>query len=106
MCLVYYFCNGMYMTIIDRYLRNFSNKEIDTKIFATKKLISNSISTIGGLFAAFLLDKTTTINCMFIIGIIYTIIFIIISKFMKTKVGLKPGEYSKEETKYDEQKNI
>ena len=101
--LIYNFGNGMYYTIIDKYLRNFTNKQIDTKIFATKNLFCNIIRVIGGLFASFLLDKMTTAYCMIIIGIIFMIAFILTERYMSSRVGLKPEEYSKEETKYDEQ---
>ena len=33
---------------------------------------------------------------------VFTIIFIAINQYMKTRLGLKPEEYSKEERKYDE----
>lgn len=101
--LIFYFGNGMYYTIIDKYLRNFTNKEIDTKIFATNNLFRSVFRVIGGLFASFLLDKMTTAYCMIIIGVIFTIAFILTKKYMSSRVGLKPEEYSKEETKYDEQ---
>lgn len=101
--LIYNFGNGMYYTIIDKYLRNFTNKQIDTKIFATKNLFCNIIRVIGGLFASFLLDKMTTAYCMIIIGVIFMIAFILTERYMSSRVGLKPEEYSKEETKYDEQ---
>lgn len=100
--LIFNFGQGMYYTIIDKYLRNFTNKEIDTKIFAAKNLFCNIIRVIGGLFASFLLDKMTTAYCMIIIGVIFTIAFIATERYMSSRVGLKPEEYSKEETKYDE----
>ncbi len=103
---IYNFCQGMYYTIIDKYLRNFSNKEIDTKIFAAKNLFSNIGRVVGGLFASFLLDKMATTYCMIIMGVIFTILYILMGKYMKSRIGLKPEEYSKEETKYDEQKLI
>ena len=59
---------------------------------------------IIGILASFLLDKTTTAYCMIVIGIIFTIIFVLVEKYMKNRVGLKPEEYSKIERKYDEQK--
>ncbi len=102
--LIFYFGNGMYYTIIDKYLRNFTNKEIDTKIFAANNLFRSIIRVIGGLFASFLLDKMTTAYCMIIIGVIFTIAFILTERYMSSRVGLKPEEYSKEETKYDEQR--
>lgn len=103
---IYNFCRGMYTAIIDKYLRNFANQRIDTKIFATKNLFRNVFRMIAGLFASFLIDKTTTVYCMIIIGIIFTIIFLLIEQYMKSRVGLKPEEYSNIERKYDEQKEI
>ena len=103
--LIYNFGQGMYYTIIDKYLRNFTNKEIDTKIFAAKNLFCSVVRVMGGLFASFLLDKMTTAYCMIIIGVIFTIAFILTERYMRKRVGLKPEEYSKVETKYDEQRD-
>ncbi len=99
---IYHFCNGLYRTIIDKYLRNFTNKDIDTKIFAASNLASNSMRFIGGIIAAFLLDKTVITYCMIITGIAFTIIYILMGKYMSTRVGKRPEEYSFEERKYDE----
>lgn len=96
------YAHGMFYTIIDRYFRNFTNKDIDTKIFAVKNLFVNLVSAIMGIMASFLLDKMSTAYCMIVIGIIFTIIYILMGKYMKNRVGLKPEEYSKEERKYDE----
>ena len=104
--LIYNFGYGMYYTIIEKYLRNFSNKNIDTKIFSANSLFGSIAKVIGGLFASFLLDKTATAYCMIIIGSIFTILYVLTEMYMKTRVGLKPEQYSKEETKYDEQKQI
>ena len=57
---------------------------------------------LGTLLASFLLGKMKTAYCMTIIGILFTIIYILLGKYMKTRVGLKPEEYSNEERKYDE----
>ena len=92
----------MFHTIIDKYLRNFSNEKIDTKIFAAYNLFRNVFRMLGTLLASFLLGKMETAYCMIIIGVLFTIIYILLGKYMKTRVGLKPEEYSKEERKYDE----
>ncbi len=55
-----------------------------------------------GILASFLLDKMKTAYCMIIVGIAFTIIYILMGIYMKSRVGLKPEEYSKEERKYDE----
>ena len=103
--LAYDFGMGMFHTIIDKYLRNFANEKIDTIIFAAYNLFRNVFRMLAGLVASFLLDKMTTAYCMIIIGILFTIIYFLLGKYMKTRVGLKPEEYSKEERKYDELEN-
>ena len=100
--LIYNFGQGLYYTLIDKYLRNFTNEKIDTKIFATKNLFVGVFRVIAGLIASFLLDKTTTAYSMIIIGTIFTIVFIVTQKYMENRVGLNPDKYSNEETKYDE----
>ena len=96
--------HGMYYTIIDRYFRNFTNNKIDTKVFAVKNLFINTCSAIMGILASFLLSKMSTAYCMIVIGITFTILFVITYNYMKNRVGLKPEEYSEEERKYDELK--
>jgi len=96
------YVHGIFYTIMDRYFRNFTSKDIDTKIFAVKNLFINLVSAIIGIMASFLLNKMSTAYCMIIIGIIFTIMYILMGKYMKLRVGLKPEEYSKQERKYDE----
>lgn len=98
------FAHGMFHTIMDRYFRNFTNKDIDTKIFAVKNLFVNIVTSLAGVMASFLLSKMSTAYSMIIVGISFTIIYILLEKYMKTRVGLKPEEYSKQERKYDELK--
>lgn len=100
------FVCGMYYTIIDRYLMNFANKEIDTKIMAVYNLIRNAFRVVFGFLASFILGIASSANALIIVGTIFTIIFIGINKYMKTRLGLKPEEYSKDERKYDEFKDV
>lgn len=104
--MIFGFINGMYYTIIDRYLMNFANKEIDTQITAVYNLFRNAIRMLFGFLASFILGITTSGYALIIVGTIFTVIFIAISQYMKTRLGLKPEEYSKEERKYDEFKEI
>ena len=103
--IMYGFVEGMFSTLIDKYLRNFANEQIDTKIFSAKHLFRNVTKVIMGFFASFLLDKMKTAYCMIIVGTIFIILYLLIGKYMKKRVGLNPEQYSKEETKYDELKD-
>ena len=75
---------------------------IDTKIFAANNLASNSMRFIIGMIASFLLDKMSTAYCLITLGVVFSIIYVLVGQYMKTRVGKKPEEYTKEETKYDE----
>ena len=102
--IIKYVVNSIYYSLMEKYLRNFANEDIDTKIYTVKNLIKSISSAIVGVFAAFLLDRMSTAYCMIVFGIVFTILIILTISYMKTRVGLKPEEYSKEERKYDELK--
>ena len=99
-----YIVTSIYYNLAEKYLRNFANEEIDTKIFVAKNFLGSILSAVIGLIGSFLLERMSTAYSMTTIGIMAIIITIMLSKYMKTRVGLNPNEYSKEELKYDELK--
>lgn len=96
---------GPYFTLIQRYLNSFSNPNVNTKIFAVESLLKNLGRVLISLFASFLLSITTTSYAFIIIGCIFFIIFIFLLDYMKTKVGLKPEEYPKEDLIFSDKIN-
>ena len=103
--MIRYSGQGIYYPLTERYLRNFSNEKIDTKIFTAKNFLKSILSAVIGIIASFLLDRMNISYCMTIVGVLTIIFTILMSKYMKKRVGLKPEEYSKEELQYDELKN-
>ena len=104
--MIKYACSGIYHALIEKYLSNFTNKDIDTKVFTVNNLIRSIASAVVGIMASFLLDRMDTAICMIVIGTIFFILMILMNRYMKTRVGLKPEEYPKEEVKYDKLKEI
>lgn len=104
--IIKYICSGTYYSLIEKYLSNFTNKDIDTKIYTANNCIRSISSAAIGITASFLLDRMETAYCMIIIGIIFATLMILVSKYMKKRVGLKPEEYSNEEVKYDKLKEL
>ena len=88
---------GPYYTLMDRYFNSFSNPSVNTKIFSVKALVENLGRVILSSFASLLLGITTTAYTFIILGCTLFIIFIFLLDYMKTKLGLKPEEYSKED---------
>ena len=96
-----YIAYAVYEPLIEKYLSNFTNEEIDTKIYTANNFCKGIAGAIAGILAAFLLERMETAYCMIIIGVIFGILILLANRFMKTRVGLKPQEYAKEEVKYD-----
>lgn len=104
MYIVKYIMNSICYNLTEKYLRNFANEKIDTKIYTVKNLLKSTVSAIIGIFASFLLDRMNTAYCMIILGAVSTILLILVIMYMKKRVGLSPEEYSENERKYDELK--
>ena len=97
-----YIIVGIYQILIDRYYRNFTNEDIDSKIFSAKSFFNSISSTILGIVASLLLNITNTKNSLIIIGFIFLVLFIITINYMKTRLGLNPNEYDSKELKFDD----
>lgn len=91
---------GLYYVLISKYLSNFTNEEIDSKIY-TMQILCNSISSaILGILASIVLNNLNAYKSMLAFGCTFLILFTIIIFYMKNKLGLKANEYTKQETKY------
>lgn len=99
---IHHFFRGPYWVLEDKYVTNFTDVNIRTKIISTSNLIKNVgeifISFLGGLLLEF---YTTSISYL-IVGIIGLIIILLVLKYMKKRIGLNPEQYNKEDIKYQE----
>ena len=85
---------GIYQILIDKYYRNFTNEEIDTKIFSTKFFFNSLSSAVLGFIASWLLELTSVQNAFIILGVVFLISFLLVSIYMKKRLGLSPSQYS------------
>lgn len=91
---------GLFNVLINKYLSNFTNEEIDSKIYSVTLLFNSICKTFFGILASIVLDLSNAYIAMFIYGITFLILFIFIIIYMKNKLGLKADKYSAEEIKY------
>ena len=61
---------------------------------------------IIGFIGAYLLSITNTANSLILTGIIFTIVVLALISYMKTRTGLKPEEYKKEDIEFDISENM
>ena len=86
--------------MIVRYMNNFTNRAIRTKLATLESLIYYGTSVIFSLLCSWLLARTTTANTLTIMGAVTTFLLGTLLYFMKGRVGLKPEEYPEEDLKY------
>ena len=91
---------GPYYTLIKRYLNSFSNEHISVKIYSINGLVEDLSGALLSLALSALLNYTTTSYAVLFIGIISLIVFINILDYMKTRLGLRPEEYRKEDIEF------
>ena len=91
---------GAYNVLIYRYLNNFTNRKIRTKLATIRNMFYNISSILISLFGAMLLNYTDSANTIIIVGCMMTILIILLLDYMRGKVGLKPEQYKKEDVKY------
>ena len=91
---------GPYRTLIVRYMNNFTNKSIRTKLATIESLAYYAITVIFSLTSSYLLERTSTANTFVVIGVISAFLIGTLLYFMKGRVGLKPEEYPDEDLKY------
>lgn len=98
---VHHFLRGPYWILEDRYVTNFTNSNIRTKVLSINNLIKNIgeilISFLGGLLLEF---YTTSISYL-IIGIVGLIVILLVLMYMKKRIGLSPQKYNKEDIEYE-----
>lgn len=92
---------GLYNVFLIKYLSNFTNSKIDTRIFAINNFCSCILGVVFGIFASILIENMKTSSAMLIFGGTSLIIISIVLIYMRNKVGLDPKEYSEIELKYD-----
>jgi len=91
---IHYIAKGPFNTLIRRYLNNFTTSSLRNKISSSFNMLENIFRSLICFLASFLLRFTTTANVFIILGCFFTIAIILMLDNMRTRVGLRPDEYS------------
>lgn len=91
---------GPYRGLIVRYMNNFTNKAVRTKLATLESLIYYAVTVVFSLTCSWLLSITTTANTFIVIGVVTTFLLGTLLYFMKGRVGLQPEQYPTEDLRY------
>lgn len=92
---------GIFGVLMTRYLSNFTNSNILPKIYSVNSISRNFFRMIIGFLGSYILSITNTANSLILTGIIFTIVVLSLIRYMKTRTGLKPEEYQKDDIEFD-----
>ncbi len=92
---------GAFGVLITRYLSNFANPAILPKIYSINGISRNLFRMIIGILGSYILSITNTANSLILTGIIFSIVTLSLISYMKTRTGLKPEEYKKDDIEFD-----
>lgn len=83
-----------------KYLKNFTTEDMRNKITFTYEFIGGIAASIFSILGGLLLNVVTVENAYLIVGLASLAIMIIVLDYMRTRFGLKPEEYKKEDIEF------
>ena len=97
---IQHFLRAPYWVLQNKYVTNFTNSDIRTKILSATEIIEGIGRIIFSFLGGLLLEYYNTSQSYAIMGIAGMIILFFILKYMKKRVGLSPEEYNKKDIEY------
>ena len=93
-------CDSQWYVTQYTYLKNFTTASTRNKISLIYELIVGIVASIMSLIGAVILENIRIQYAVIFIGLLFLAIMIIILDYMKTRIGLKPKEYTKDDLKF------
>ena len=84
-----------------KYLRNFTKEDIRNKITFTYEFIGAIAASIFSILGGLLLEAVNVKNAFLIIGLLALASMTVVLDYMRTRFGLKPEEYKKEDIEFE-----
>ena len=80
-----------------KYLKNFTNEDMRNKITFTYEFIGGIAASIFSILGGLLLEVVSIQNAFLLVGLIALASMVVTLDYMRTRFGLKPEEYKKED---------
>ena len=102
MCIVIRVSSAIWGILEYKYLKNFSTNENRNKITSTYEIIGGIVTSTMAVLASLLLERVGINAAFLIVSLVVLIAIILALDYMRTRMGLKPNEYSKEDLEMEE----
>ena len=95
-------CDSQWYVTQYTYLKNFTTASSRNKISFTYELITGIAASIMSLIGAVILESVNIQYAIILMGLLFFAIMIIILDYMRTRIGLKPKQYTKKDLEFIE----
>ena len=99
---VRYIGAGSYYVLIKKYITNFTNVQMVEKVYSAYSIVTGIGNALISAIASAIVARCNLIYSTLIFGAISTLAMILLLKFMKTRVGLRPEQYRMKDRNYTE----
>ena len=93
-------CDSQWYIVRGKYLKNFTKADSREKITFTFELIVSIAGGLAALIGALILEVTDIRHAIILVSLAGLALMIIVLDYMKTRFGLRPKEYKKEDIKF------
>lgn len=97
-------CDSQWFVTEYTYLRNFTTPESRSKISFTFELITCLGASIISFIGAIVLEYLSVRYATILLGLLFLAIMVIILDYMRTRIGLKPTQYKKDDLEFIDNK--
>lgn len=98
---IQHFLRAPYWVLETKYLTNFTTSSLRTKLLAVDGILEGLGRTFIMFLGGLLLEYFNTRTSYFIIGFLGLILILLILRYMKTRIGLSPENYDKNDIKLE-----
>ena len=93
-------CDSQWYIVRGKYLKNFTRPSSRDKITFTFELITSLAGGLAALLGAAILEMTDIRHAIILVALGSLAIMIVVLDYMRTRFGLRPKEYKKEDIKF------
>ena len=85
----------------EKYIKNFTKEDERNKITFTYEFIGAIFASISSIIGGLLLNVFSVQNAFLIVGLVSLALMIVTLDYMRTRFGLKPEDYKKEDIEFE-----
>lgn len=93
-------CTSIWYILESKYVKNFTNEEVRNKITFSYEFIGAIAASIFSMLGGLLLKIVDVQNAFLLVGLFALACMILTLDYMRTRFGLKPEEYKKEDIEF------